>query len=517
MSTVLSPDRLAQLQQFVSTHMGLHFAEERWADLERGLIAAAAEFGQPNAEACAAWLLAAPLTRAQIEVLASHLTIGETYFFRDPECFAALEQRVLPELIRSRAGRQQRLRLWSAGCCSGEEAYSLAIVLTRVLPDLADWEITLLATDINPRALHKAATGVFGEWSFRNAAPGFKERYFQRRDERTYEIRPELRRMVTFSYLNLAHATYPSLATNTNAMDLICCRNVLMYFEPEVLRRATANLYRSLADGGWLLAAACEVSHANFPDFATEHFPGAIFYRKPAAPGAASAALLPSAPQRAPSPLLGTEANRSVEPPAPLLVPQQQSKSLPPPPQPLPALLPPPPAPQPAAPARAAFAQAQGLFEAGRYAEAGRVLAELAANAPPDARTLALWAHVCANEGKLTEARRLCEAALEQDKLNAALHYLRASVVQEQGELMEAAAAFQRALFLDPNFVLAHFGLGNLARRLGRTGEERRHFANARHLLHRLPAGEVLPESDGLTAGRLTEVIQSLLQQERET
>lgn len=479
MSTVLSPARLAQLQQFVSTHMGLHFAEERWGDLERGLIAAAAEFGQPSAEACAAWLLEAPLTRAQIEVLASHLTVGETYFFRDPECFAALEQRVLPELIRARAGRQQRLRLWSAGCCSGEEAYSLAIVLTRVLPDLADWEITLLATDINPRALHKAAAGVFGEWSFRNAAPGFKERYFQRRDERTYEIRPELRRMVTFSYLNLAHATYPSLATNTNAMDLICCRNVLMYFEPEVLRRATENLYRSLADGGWLLAAACEVSHANFPDFVTEHFPGAIFYRKPAAP----AAVPPGAPQRAPAPVPA--------PPAP-----------------------PPPAP---APTGAAFAQAQALFAAGRYAEAGRVLAELAAAAPPDARTLALWAHVCANEGRLTEARQLCEAALGQDKLNAALHYLRASVVQEQGELMEAAAAFQRALFLDPNFVLAHFGLGNLARRLGRTVEERRHFANARQLLHRLPAGEVLPESDGLTAGRLTEVIQSLLQQERQT
>ena len=488
MNPALSHERLVQLQRFVSAHMGLHFAAERFEDLARGFGAAAAEFGFHEAESCAAWLLSAPLKRSQIEVLASHLTIGETYFFRDPECFTALEQEVLPRLIRGRAGRQKRLRLWSAACCSGEEAYSLAIVLTRVLPDVAEWEITLLATDINPRALRKAAAGVFGEWSFRGAAPGFRERYFRPRDEHTWEILPALRRLVTFSYLNLAHDAYPSLATNTNAMDLILCRNALMYFEPAGFRRAAGNLFRALADGGWLLVAASEVSQVNFPGFEAVHFPGAIFYRKPvelvAAAAAMAAATAPLPPE--------LEWAKTVSVAAAPRVPAAA-----------------------ATPVRDRFAEARALFGEGRYAEAGGVLTELAAAGPVEARVLALWAHVCANEGRLAEARRLCEEALGREKLNASLHYLRASVLQEQGELLEAAASFQRALFLDPNFVLAHFALGNLARRLGRLPEARKNFANARQLLHRLPPGEVLPESDGITAGRLAEVIQSLLRQDQ--
>ena len=482
MTTTLSQARLAQLQQFVAAQMGLHFAEERFEDLERGLGAAATEFGYADAESCAAWLLTAPLTRAQIEVLASHLTIGETYFFRDPECFAALEREVLPALIRARAGRQKRLRIWSAACCSGEEAYSLAIVLTRVLPDWAEWELTLLATDINPRALHKAAAGVFGEWSFRGAAPGFRERYFRPREERMWEILPELRRMVTFSYLNLAKDTYPSLATNTNGMDLILCRNALMYFEPARFQRVAGNLFRSLAAGGWLLVAASEVSQANFPGFEAVPFPGAIFYRKPAE---VAAVMTPAAPREA---LAAEVVSVAATPRAPEVV---------------------------AGPERDRFAEAQARFADGRYAEAGAALAALAAAGPLETRALALWAHVCANEGRLAEARRWCEEALAREKLNASLHYLRASVLQEQGELLAAAASFQRALFLEPNFVLAHFALGNLARRLGRLPEARKNFTNARQLLHGLPPGEVLPESDGLTAGRLAEVIESLLQQEQ--
>src|SRR3972149_8402451 len=102
MTTSVSDILLSQLSELVAAQMGLHFPPERWRDLERGIRSAARQFGFTDEEACIQWLLASPLTRSQVEVLASHLTVGETYFFREKRTFALLEEHVLPELIRSR-------------------------------------------------------------------------------------------------------------------------------------------------------------------------------------------------------------------------------------------------------------------------------------------------------------------------------------------------------------------------------------------------------------------------------
>src|SRR3989304_6121968 len=119
--TLALPDALlSRLSDFLESHMGLHFHRERWRDLERGIGAAARESGYAQAEAYIHWLLAAPLTRTQIEGLASQLTVGETYFFREKGSLDILEQQILPELLRARARSEKHVRIWSAGCCSGE-------------------------------------------------------------------------------------------------------------------------------------------------------------------------------------------------------------------------------------------------------------------------------------------------------------------------------------------------------------------------------------------------------------
>src|SRR6266481_3808172 len=122
MAQGFSDQLLSQLSDFVARQMGLHFPRERWGDLERGIRSAAPEFDAPDAGSCAQRLLSAPLARNQIEMLASALTVGETYFFRDQRCFEALGERVLPDLVRQRQGGERRLRVWSAGCATGEEA-----------------------------------------------------------------------------------------------------------------------------------------------------------------------------------------------------------------------------------------------------------------------------------------------------------------------------------------------------------------------------------------------------------
>ncbi|TAN49717.1 MAG: protein-glutamate O-methyltransferase CheR, partial [Betaproteobacteria bacterium] len=279
---------IAEFSRFLSARTGLHFPPERRADLERGLAAAARELGFTDTESCIRSLLASAFARPQLETLASHLTVGETYFFRERRSFECLEAHVLPALIRSRRAGERRLRIWSAGCATGEEPYSIAMALARAIPDLRDWNVSILATDINSRALRQASLGSYGDWSFRDTPAGIRETYFVKTKDGRYQITERIRSMVTYGYLNLAEDAYPSVEGGTNAMDIVFCRNVLMYFEAAHGRRALEKLGRSLVSGGWLFVNPVEISHMAVPQLSTVNLPGAIVYRKgirlPAAP-----------------------------------------------------------------------------------------------------------------------------------------------------------------------------------------------------------------------------------------
>src|SRR3990170_6133747 len=171
---------MSETSELIAGRLGLNFPKERWTDLERGLSSAAKELGFKNAEAIAQWFLTNHINKNQIEILASHLTIGETYFLREKQSFQLLETNILPEIIQKRKETDKRLRIWSAGCCTGEEPYSAAILLHELIKDLKDWNITVLATDINPRFLRKAIDGVYSEWSFRDTPGWIKEKYFKK-------------------------------------------------------------------------------------------------------------------------------------------------------------------------------------------------------------------------------------------------------------------------------------------------------------------------------------------------
>jgi chemotaxis protein methyltransferase CheR len=271
---------LAQLSDLITAQLGLHFPRPRWSDLERGIRIAARELDFPDAAACIRWLLSSPLTPQQVATLASHLTVGETYFFREPGVFAVLEEEILPALMRARRQHARRLRVWSAGCATGEEPYSIAISISKVIPEVQDWHVTLLTTDVNPRSQQAASKGVYREWSFRDTPPWVKAQYFSRQPGGRLAILPAIQRMVTFAHLNLVDDVYPSLLTNTTAMDVIFCRNVLMYLAPEQAKRVVHRLYHALADGGWLIVNASEASPAPFAPSQAVNIPGATLYRK---------------------------------------------------------------------------------------------------------------------------------------------------------------------------------------------------------------------------------------------
>ena len=491
---------LARFSEFVAARMGLHFPRERWRDLERGIGSAAGDFGQADASACIDRLMSAPLTQREIEMLASHLTVGETYFFREEKSFAALETHILPDLMHRRRDGERRLRIWSAGCCTGEEPYSVAILLKRMIPDLDDWSLTLLATDINPHFLRKAASGRYSEWSFRATPSWIKERYFARAADGRLEIDPAIRQRATFSYLNLAEDVYPSLLNNTNAMDIVFCRNVLMYFTPDRARQVIHDFHRCLVDGGWLIVSPSEASHVLFSEFVAVNLPGAILYKKDASKHRTVDAMSLrriETPKNSFWPPIDTampEPNKSAPPIEETQHVAAGRKTEQPRPDPR--------------------EQTRALYDQGRYAEAAATLQAMLARDPGNTEAMTLLARTLANQGKLAEALTWCEKAVAAGKLNPASHYLLAIILQERGQAADAVASLKRALYLDPDFALAHFALGNLVRQQGRHKESERHFQNALAILDRHPQDERLPESEGITAGRLREIIRAAVPKE---
>lgn len=221
MSKGLSDSLLSKLSGYIAENMALHFPPQRWDDLGKRIALAAEEFGFKDVAAFVEWLVSSPPPSDKMEILASKLTVSETYFWREPQMFQVLLEQILPELVRKRGNHSRQLRIWSAGCASGEEPYSLAIALRRTVPNLRDWQITILATDINPRLLRIARAGVYRRWSFRNAPAWLTRDYFRPAADGKMEILPEIRRMVNFAYLNLAEDVYPSHLNSTNAMDII--------------------------------------------------------------------------------------------------------------------------------------------------------------------------------------------------------------------------------------------------------------------------------------------------------
>lgn len=450
---------------------GLHLQGERLPDLKRSLRGAAGELGLSDVEACARLLLSEKLDAAGVEILASHLTIGETYFFRDQEAFAALSTHVLPALIeeRRRTGNRQ-LRIWSAACCTGEETYSIGILLRQLLPDIASWQISLLGTDVNPRFLRKAAEGVYGPWSFRGTSPDFRARHFRQLAGGRYVLSPTIRRLVRFAPLNLAdEAALTSM--RDGGFDLILCRNVLMYFTPAQAAKVVEALHGALREDGWLAVAPCEASQTLFAGFRAVHCDGAIFYQKGQALGrhrnGPKDANAPAVTQTLTHPAWNCAAHESSPRFSKPVTPPSASKRTPPLAKAQEAVL----------PVEAIAAQAQAL----------------------------------ADQRRMEEALIWCDRWIAAEKLDPAAHYLRGMILAETGDLPEAGAAFERSLYLAPHGVMAGLALANLERTRGRQQHAARHYRNVLTLLERLPPDADLEHAEGISVRQLTALVRDLM------
>ena len=226
-------------------------------------------------------LLSSPATRDhEMRQLLNEVTIGETCLFRSQPQLDALRKIILPELAKDKSKQLvKRLRIWSAGCSTGEESYTLAIDLMEEMNGLLKgWTIEIQATDLNDRSLETGQAGIYGDYALRYTTDYYKTKYFTVHDEKRLQVKPEVKKLITFSRLNLQDDSKMVFMTG---MDLIFCCNVLIYFDAPAKSKVVNHYFNSLNFGGYFFLGTSESLMKLNDKFRLVHFPGAIGYWKP--------------------------------------------------------------------------------------------------------------------------------------------------------------------------------------------------------------------------------------------
>lgn len=216
---------------------------------------------------------------AELRLLLNEITIGETYMFRSPAQLEALRTVILPQLIKSKSAMGfKRLRLWSAGSSTGEEPYTLAMVLLEESANLlAGWTFDILATDLNDNSLATAKAGIYGEYALRGTSEVLRKKYFKPHDEKRLQVSDQVKSMIRFDRVNLSD---DSKMIFLKGLDLIFCCNVLIYFDLNSKRQVIQHFYSNLLSGGYLFLGQAESLYQVDDRFRLVHFPGAIGYWK---------------------------------------------------------------------------------------------------------------------------------------------------------------------------------------------------------------------------------------------
>jgi chemotaxis protein methyltransferase CheR len=476
---------VALAEEVVRRRTGLVFPETR-RDVLAGAIARGVErSGAPDLDSYLARVEAEP---ELLDDLVAEITVGETYFCRDPEQLAVIRDEVLPSLLRVRPGGP--LRIWSAGCASGEEAYTLAILLDqRGLLPLA----SIVGTDLARGALALARRARYRRWSFRGVSPDVVAKYFEPRGN-AFEVVPELRRSVDFRYLNLAVDEYPSLATGTSGMDLIVCRNVLMYFDAEAIARAAERLVASLSPDGWLVTGASDPPLGDLVSCEVVVTGAGLAYRRSGRPVGRAEAVTRGQPIQAPvaTALSTRQAHRLPEEATPGSTAhsarREQERTL-----------------------GQEMERAVSAYETRDYVEAAEAAARLTGHAGAETSAWVILVRSHANQGALAAAGRACAEGLERHPTSAELAYLHGVLLLESGRASDAVAALNRARYLDRGLAVTHLALAGALAKSGDTARARQALRNAERLLSRMPRDARVPAADGELAGRLLEAARAQL------
>lgn len=461
---------IENINNFIEKKLGLYFSKERFKDLIRG-VSCAAKQKNIVLEKYIDLILENKMSEEDIKILASCLTIGETYFFRDKSLFEIMKQKILTDIINSRKNFSKSLKIWSAGCSSGEEAYSIAILAKELIPEYENWDINIIATDINYKSLDKAKEGIYGEWSFRGVDSNLKNKYFDKVENTRYKLKDSIMKLVKFYSLNLADSNYIVDGKIINNVDIVFCRNVLMYFSRPQINQIINRFYNIIINGGWLVVAPTESMFVNDTVFKTVNINNMFLFNKNI--GQDNSVRIQDNHSRLESFSIEKEIKKNFvhnslynndelkSPSDSFIIEEKSSNKL--------------------------LGKEACIIE-----------------------DFELLCRSSANEGNFEEALKWCEKAISSDRINPYYYYLLASIQQEQGNINEAITSLKKAVYLDSDFIMAYFNLGNLKLKQGKYKESYKNFENAVMLLNKLSEEDIVPYSEEMTAGMLKQIISNI-------
>ncbi len=490
-----------KFKNHITSRCGLYFKDYDLKDLESALAKrmAACRIGAP--EDYYHLLTAEDRREEEFRELLNLLTVNHTYFFRTEPQFVALKEKILPEILRreTRAGQMpaaaasrdtlhglQRpsLRIWSAGCSTGEEPYSVAMIVREAIPDLADWDVKIFATDVSTGTLDRARAGVYGKNSIRSVSPEYLRKYFSVRQSQggTQEfcLSDTVKRMVDFEYLNLIEDEYPG------HFDIIFCRNVTIYFELETTIKVLNQFHSGLRDDGYLLIGYSESLQFVSDRFRMEDWQDAIYYRKGPR----------EAPARAESPLVlhdraekvldeisraeaAAETETGTERPE-FILPKKDLKEI-------------------------RVEIIKGIHQK-QYSRALSLIEEALAIDGNQDDLHYFMAEIYSNQGYFKEAKTYLEKIIAQKPFFAPAHYLMGVICSEENRGEESKRNLKKALYLDKDFVSANFALAGVYKSEGSSQESIREYRNTMKVLGRHAATDIIAYSGGFNAATLASV-----------
>lgn len=487
---------IEQFSAYLDRNLGLYYPKKAWWQVEKKIPEIARSFGFRDPSGWVKWLLDQPVSSERIANIAQHLTIGETYFFRDPASLDYLKTNVLAPLIEERQKTTRYLKVWSSACCTGEEPYSLAIIIDELLPAAYGWDLSIIGTDINPEFLRRAKAGNYRDWSFRSSCDELKRRYFTVHNG-LYQIASKIQQNVNFGYLNLVEDKYPSLMNGTAGNDLILCNNVLIYFSEGQIKHVINQLTQCLADGGYLCVSPVEAPLVSNPLLKPVSSKRANIFQKCSQSSYTVKKTEVSGPafrKRAEVHLpKGTAVKKeeASEDTGALKVSNDQKL----------------------------LSSGLQAYESGDYRASLEILSPILLAIKPKQilteqtlKAIKIAIRASANLGELETSLSWCLTSLSLEKTDPILHYLHAALLQELGRPYEAAYALRSAIFLDSEFTIAYFTLGNILLKLDDVMQAKKQLNNALATMKKYGSDELLHEGEGLTVERMRMIIQNMLE-----
>ncbi len=448
--------QLEELVQLVAQRIGLRITDDARDRFLAILRERAAHLGYTSLKDYRTFLVGSPAIE-EWEVLARAFTSTETFFFRDHGQFDLLRFHLMPELIAQQSSAKT-LRLWSAGCSSGEEAYSLAMLVDMLLPQREGWNILILGTDIDSKAIAKAQRGRYGEWSFRMFPAELQQRYFHL-EGKQWILEERIRSMVTFRVSNLVSEPFPDSNSELHDMALILCRNVFIYFEPAAVFAVATKFAETLRVGGYLLTAHTELIGHSVLELESRLLAEGVVYRRRIR-NPVESGYIPH-----PSETTGEMLRHLTM--QPINNSQVNKQTLP--------------------------------------AHAG----EIVENITPTQlcigeENLLKQARIHADRGEFALAERLCHKALAVAPLAATPFFLLAQLAQVKEDFNQAKESLNKAIYLDPGFVAAYLELAALYERANDNPRALTLRHAALGIVRTLPNNELIEQYE-TTAGELAQ------------